>query len=114
MSTAPDTIAAFDQANAKRLAMSCLLSATSELNTQDVDLEKAYEWAEKAVAPTPPDMSLVYGSVLLSMASLLIAKLEMRDQEPEIETAYACMQKYLDHLVNLRKLEAIPSTEEAV
>ena len=49
MSTAPDTIAAFEAANAKRLAMSCLMIATSELNSLDVDLDKAYEWAEKAV-----------------------------------------------------------------
>jgi hypothetical protein len=48
MSTPIDTIA-FEAANAKRLAISCLLIATSELNSLDVDLDKAYEWAEKAV-----------------------------------------------------------------
>jgi hypothetical protein len=49
MSTAPDTIAAVEAVNAKRLAMPCLLIAMSELNSLDVDLDKAYEWAEKAV-----------------------------------------------------------------
>ena len=49
MSAAPDTIAAFEAANAKRLAMACLLIAVSELNSLEVDLDKAYEWAEKAV-----------------------------------------------------------------
>ncbi len=49
MSTPTDTIAAFEAANAKRLAMSCLLIAVSELNSLEVDLDNAYEWAEKAV-----------------------------------------------------------------
>ena len=49
MSAATDTIAQLEAANAKRLAMSCLLIATSELNSREVDLDKAYEWAEKAV-----------------------------------------------------------------
>jgi hypothetical protein len=44
-----DTIAPFEMANAKRLAMSCLLIAVSELNSLEVDLDKAHEWAEKAV-----------------------------------------------------------------
>ncbi|WP_367846806.1 hypothetical protein [Rhodoferax sp. WC2427] len=67
-----------------------------------------------STAPTSPDMSLVYDGVLISMAALLMAKLELGNQDDELETAYAGLQRYLDRLVNLRKLEALPSTGEAV
>ena len=39
----PETVAAY------RLAMSCLLIATMEMNGADCDLDKAYEYAEKAM-----------------------------------------------------------------
>lgn len=49
MSTAPETPAQFEAANAKRLAQSCLLIAMSELNSLAPDFDQAFEWAEKAV-----------------------------------------------------------------
>lgn len=45
----PNTTAVFEAATMQRLAMSCLLIATMELNGADCDLDKAYEFAEKAM-----------------------------------------------------------------